>query len=100
MANKKSYFKIFTSFIVIGLLVTGCTATGKKKGTKGFKHNTPLIKTDEWTKLTDSLVEFNSIIWKAKKDAGISLAAPLSGQKVPEELTIISEALVSMHKLE
>ncbi len=43
---KKSYFKIFTSLIVIGLLVAGCTATGKKKGTKGFKHNTPLIKTD------------------------------------------------------
>tara|TARA_B100000029_G_C17179936_1_gene816581 strand:- start:425 stop:652 length:228 start_codon:yes stop_codon:yes gene_type:complete len=62
--------------------------------------SSPLTKTDEWTKLTDSLVEFNSIIWKAKKDEGISLAAPLSGQKVPEELSIISEALVSMHKLE
>ena len=43
---KKSYIKIFTSFIIVGLLVAGCTATGKKKATKGFKHNTPLIKTD------------------------------------------------------
>ena len=60
----------------------------------------PLSEIEEWTKLTDSLVEFNSVIWKAKKDDGISLAAPLSGQKVPEELSVISEALVSMHKLE
>ena len=43
---KKSYIKIFTSFIIVGLLVAGCTATGKKKTTKAFKHNTPLIKTD------------------------------------------------------
>ena len=43
---KKSYFKIFTSLIVLGLLVAGCTATGKKKSSKFFKHNTPLIKTD------------------------------------------------------
>ena len=27
------------------LLISGCTATGKK-GSKGFKHDTPLIKTD------------------------------------------------------
>ena len=62
--------------------------------------SSPLLEIEEWTKLTDSLVEFNSIIWKAKKDEGISLAAPLSGQKVPEDLSIISEALVAMHKLE
>jgi type IV pilus assembly protein PilQ len=43
---KKSFLKIFTSFIVVGILVAGCTATGKKKSSKIFKHNTPLIKTD------------------------------------------------------
>ena len=43
---KRSYIKIFTSFIIVGLLVAGCTVTGKKKASKGFKHNTPLIKTD------------------------------------------------------
>ena len=62
--------------------------------------SSPITGTEEWTKLTESLVEFNSVIWKTKKDEGISLAAPLSGQKVPEELSVISEALVSMHKLE
>ena len=34
---KKSYIKIFTSFIIVGLLAAGCTATGKKKTTKAFK---------------------------------------------------------------
>ena len=43
---KKSYLKIFASFIIVGLLAAGCTATGKKKSSKVFKHNTPLIKTD------------------------------------------------------
>ena len=60
----------------------------------------PMSGTEEWTKMTDSLVGFNSAVWKAKKDAGISLAAPISGHTVPDELKNIEPALVSMHKLE
>ncbi len=60
----------------------------------------PMAGTEEWTKMTDSLVGFNSAVWKAKKDAGISLAAPISGHTVPDELKNIGPALVSMHKLE
>ncbi|MCH2619700.1 MAG: class I tRNA ligase family protein [Candidatus Poseidoniia archaeon] len=60
----------------------------------------PMTGTEEWTKMTDSLVDFNSTVWKAKKDAGISLAAPISGHTVPDELKNIGSALVSMHKLE
>ena len=60
----------------------------------------PMSGTEEWTKMTDSLVGFNSEVWKAKKDAGISLAAPISGHTVPDELKNIGPALVSMHKLE
>jgi len=41
----KTYFKIFVNFILIGLFLAGCTPMAKK-GTKGFKHDTPLIKTD------------------------------------------------------
>jgi hypothetical protein len=50
--------------------------------------------------MTESLIEFNSQVWKAKKDVGVSLAAPISGHQVPEELKMIEQALVSMHKLE
>ena len=39
----KNYLKQFLSLILLVFLVLGCTATGKKS-TKGFKHNTPLIK--------------------------------------------------------
>ena len=39
-----NYHKIIISFIFIIFFVTGCTQPGKK--VKGFKHNTPLIKTD------------------------------------------------------
>ena len=60
----------------------------------------PLSETLDFTKMTEPLIEFNSQVWKAKKDAGVSLAAPISGHKVPEELKIIEQALVSMHKLE
>jgi valyl-tRNA synthetase len=60
----------------------------------------PLSKTSEFTSMTDSLIEFNSEVWKAKKDAGISLAAPITGHKVPDSLKSIEQALVSMHKLE
>ena len=60
----------------------------------------PMTGTEEWTKMTDSLVGFNSAVWKAKKDAGISLAAPISGHTVPDELKNIGPALFSMHKLE
>ena len=60
----------------------------------------PMTGTEEWRKMTDSLVGFNSAVWKAKKDAGISLAAPISGHTVPDELKNIGPALVSMHKLE
>ena len=39
-----NYYKIIISFVFVIFLVTGCTQPGKK--VKGFKHDTPLIKTD------------------------------------------------------
>ena len=41
----KNYLKTIVSLIILVLFVSGCTTTGKK-GSKGFKHDTPLIKTD------------------------------------------------------
>ena len=60
----------------------------------------PISDTKSWTDITESLVDFNSVVWKAKKDAGVSLAAPISGHNVPDSLKDIESALVSMHKLE
>ena len=41
---RMNYYKIVISLIFVTFLVTGCAQPGKK--VKGFKHNTPLIKTD------------------------------------------------------
>ncbi len=41
---KNNYHKIILSFILIIFFMTGCAQPGKK--VKGFKHDTPLIKTD------------------------------------------------------
>jgi len=60
----------------------------------------PLSDTSDFTNMTESLIEFNSQVWKAKKDAGISLAAPITGHKIPDSLKSIEQALISMHKLE
>ena len=60
----------------------------------------PITDTQSWTEKTDDLVDFNSVVWKAKKDAGVSLAAPISGHNVPSSLKEIEAALVAMHKLE
>ena len=55
---------------------------------------------DDLRSLTGALVEFNSDTWRAKKEAGISLNAPIGGISVPDELSGLASALVAMHKLE
>jgi len=50
--------------------------------------------------LTDHISEFNSSVWKAKKDAGLSLKSPISNFAIPSKLEELSEPLVKMHSLE
>ena len=50
-------------------------------------------------KLTDSLIEFNSEVWKTKKDAGISLNTEISDIVIPEELEILTTSLNRMHRI-
>jgi valyl-tRNA synthetase len=50
--------------------------------------------------LTAKIVDFNSKVWKEKKDKGLSLKDPLPGLAVPEELRRFSEDLARMHHLE
>jgi valyl-tRNA synthetase len=48
---------------------------------------------------TATLVAFNSRIWKEKKDRGMSLAEPLTGVDLPEDLEPFRADLVRMHRL-
>ena len=49
--------------------------------------------------LTNPVIEFNSEVWKLKKDSGISLNTEISDVKIPEQLTILSESLTRMHRI-
>ena len=51
-------------------------------------------------RLTNSISDFNSSVWKAKKDAGLSLKSPISDFEIPDELSEFSEPLIRMHSLE
>jgi valyl-tRNA synthetase len=49
---------------------------------------------------TESLEEFNSMVWRTKKDRGLSLKSPISGIQIPSSLNLFSDALIQMHNLE
>jgi valyl-tRNA synthetase len=53
----------------------------------------------ELLELTNSLIEFNSEVWKTKKDSGISLNTEISGIIIPEELGILTTSLNRMHRI-
>ena len=55
---------------------------------------------DELRAKTEYLEEFNSMVWKEKKDRGLSLKSPISDIQIPESLILFSEALMQMHNLE
>ena len=50
--------------------------------------------------LTNDIEDFNGATWKTKKEAGLSLNAPIGGIVIPEELSEFTTILTQMHKLE
>ena len=70
---------------------------------RDFPASVELENTDDFgdiSELTAKVMEFNSMVWKAKKEEGMSLKSPISGIEVPADLGIVSQALTSMHRLE
>ena len=57
-------------------------------------------KFEQLLTITDELESFNSMVWKAKKDSGVSLKSSIAGIDIPESLSIFSNTLVQMHSLE
>ena len=55
---------------------------------------------DAMRALTPIISEFNSTVWKSKKDTGISLKSPISGIAIPSELSALEDSLVRMHSIE
>ena len=48
---------------------------------------------------TGELVEFNSNVWKAKREKNISLKDPIDGIEIPEKLKCIEKELRETHKI-
>lgn len=50
-------------------------------------------------KLINTLMEFNSLVWKTKKEKSISLKEQISGIKIPKELKDFESDLIACHNL-
>ena len=74
-----------------------CTVLGSELGLKFENLASRKVKTN--IKIIDSLTEFNSFIWKTKKEKGISLREPLSNVKIPTELKLFEKDLIAAHNL-
>ena len=51
-------------------------------------------------KLVGELREFNSLVWKTKKDGGKSLRDGVAGIEVPKSLKDFEKDLMACHRLE
>ena len=95
----KFNFKIISGIILVGLLLASCTATGKKKSTKAFKHNEPLIKTDVkklGKKELDKMSEMGPVpveadVIKLKKRKKISSVKEKNYLLIPDEYTSLKQ---------
>jgi valyl-tRNA synthetase len=58
-------------------------------------------KTDfeEDAQIVEKIIEFNSFVWKSKKEKGISLKEPIPGIEIPEQLKNFEKDLRSCHKI-
>ena len=53
----------------------------------------------ELREMTDPLMEFNSNVWRMKKESSISLNTEIEGVDIPEELSLLTDSLTRMHRL-
>jgi valyl-tRNA synthetase len=74
---------------------------GKEFNQELIKSVWPETKKIDKTKLflVDKIMEFNSEVWKIKKERGISLRDSISGITIPEELKDFEKDLNATHKL-
>ncbi|MCL5018288.1 MAG: valine--tRNA ligase [Candidatus Pacearchaeota archaeon] len=70
------------------------------KGINLLKENFPNpAKSKPNIKLMESLIEFNSNVWKEKKEKGVSLRNEIEGIKIPKELKAFEKDLIATHNI-
>ncbi|MEC9120129.1 MAG: class I tRNA ligase family protein, partial [Candidatus Thermoplasmatota archaeon] len=52
-----------------------------------------------WTEITESVMIFNSEVWRMKKEQGLSLNSEISDVNVPDNILALKVPLTRMHKL-
>jgi valyl-tRNA synthetase len=72
---------------------------GEAKGIDLLKSEWPKIKNDGEGNiyLVDSIIRFNSHVWKEKKEEGISLRDGIEGIEIPKELVDFEKDLKACH---
>jgi valyl-tRNA synthetase len=71
-------------------------------GTELLTSSWPKMKETDFdidSKTIERIAEFNGMVWKAKKDAGISLREPINGIKIPSELKAFESDFKACHKI-
>ena len=71
----------------------GTSSVDAREFPKSVESNIKLLS------LTGPLIDFNSEVWRKKKDNGISLNSEIPSVIIPEELQILSESLIRMHRI-
>ena len=72
----------------------------EEKGINLLKSKWPDTKAGKFNQdLIEKIMEFNSKIWKAKKEAGISLRDNIKNFKIPKELKPFEKDLITVHNL-
>jgi len=66
-----------------------------------LKSEWPKVKLEKSEKLylVDSIIKFNSEIWKKKKEQNLSLKSEISGIKIPKHLEKFKKDLIATHNL-
>ena len=77
-----------------------CSIIANEKDINIFEMEFPEAKIGKSDlKLIDKIMEFNSEIWKKKKESGLSLNKEIKGIKIPKELKDFEKDLIGCHKL-
>jgi valyl-tRNA synthetase len=73
-------------------------AYGKNVHEEPYPSPSEIALSQDYSPLTEKLVEFNHYVWNMKKTSGKSLKDPIN-LKIPEELTAFKKDLIAMHNI-
>ena len=87
-------------FLLYPIIPQITTIIAKEKGIDLLSAEFPKVSKSKFKiELTEKIINFNSDVWKKKKDSGKSLASEISGIKIPKELKDFEKDLKACHNL-